>query len=185
MNIHIISIKSNQNLPRLNKLIGGRNRRSPEDFIFMHIREQLFRVIWSYLPLVCRKVFFRLFFLFAIVLCCMSAFACHYVNGLYLLFETIITYALYLQINKVAMWNTAQSLQMFMLCYTYSLQYGHGHGKISKITLFGWQTQTLIDIKSLFYYSNPQICVKFNEQFILKGKEHAFNNCVPPLFVYL
>ena len=54
MNIHIISIKSNQNLPRLNKLIGGRNRRSPEDFIFMHIREQLFRVIWSYLPLVCR-----------------------------------------------------------------------------------------------------------------------------------
>ena len=54
MNIHIISIKSNQNLPRLNKLIEGRNRRSPEDFVFTHIREQLFRVIWSYLPLVCR-----------------------------------------------------------------------------------------------------------------------------------
>ena len=54
MNIHIISIKSNQNLPRLNNLIEGRNRRSPEDFAFTHIREQLFRVIWSYLPLVCR-----------------------------------------------------------------------------------------------------------------------------------
>jgi hypothetical protein len=82
---------------------------------------------------------------------------------LYLLFETIITYALYLQINNVTMRNTAQSFQMFVLCY--SLQYLHGRelGKISKMPLFGRQTQTLIDIKSLLYYSNPQICVKFNK----------------------
>jgi len=76
------------------------------------------------------------------------------------------------------MWHTTQLFQMFVLCY--SLQYLHGQGKISKIPLFGRQTQTLIDIKSRLYYSNPQICVKFNEQFILKGKEHTFNCCVPP-----
>ena len=82
---------------------------------------------------------------------------------LYLLFETIITYALYLQINKVAMRNIAQSFQMFVLCYSLHYLHGHGRGKISKMPLFGGQTQTLIDIKSLLYYSNPQICVKFNE----------------------
>lgn len=86
---------------------------------------------------------------------------------MYLLFEIIIAYVLYLQINKVEMWNTAQLYQMFVLCY--SLQGLHGHGRISYIPLFGRQTRTLIDIKSLLYYSNPQICVNFNEQFI-KGK---------------